>query len=112
MAKMLVYATAASHDQALNIGRAVVTERLAACVNILGPIASLYRWQEEVCEDTEVAFLIKTRDDLVDALSDRIKALHEYACPCVVALPIAGGNPAFLTWIGQQCGEVRHDADT
>lgn len=103
MANVLVYVTAGSTEMALAIGRAVVTERLAACVNILGPITSIYRWQGEICEDAEVAFIVKTRDDLVEALSERIRALHDYEIPCVVALPIAAGNPSFLDWIATQC---------
>lgn len=103
MAEVLIYATAASHDQALAIGRAIVDERLGACVNILGAMTSVYRWENAVREDAEVAFLIKTRVDLVDALCERIRALHEYACPCVVAVPICGGNPAFLAWIKDEC---------
>lgn len=106
MAEVLVYVTAASPGQALTIARAVVDERLAACVNILGPITSVYRWQGDVCEETEVAFLVKTREDLVDALGERIRALHDYACPCVIALPITAGNPAFLQWIDEQCRET------
>jgi periplasmic divalent cation tolerance protein len=103
MAEVLVYVTATSRDQALVIGRTVVEERLAACVNVLGPIASIYRWEGQVCEEEEVAFLVKTRTELVQALSERIKALHDYDCPCVVAIAIAGGNPDFLAWIGEQC---------
>ena len=70
MAEVLVYVTAASRDHALLIGRQLVEERLAACVNVLGPIASIYRWEGEVCEDEEVAFIVKTRTELVTALSE------------------------------------------
>ena len=103
MPQVLVYVTAGSREKALAIGRAVVDERLAACVNILGSMTSIYRWQGEICEDEEVAFIVKTRDDLVAALSERIRALHDYDVPCVVALPIAAGNPDFLNWIAAQC---------
>jgi len=98
----LVYMTAGSHDEAVRIGHDLVAERLAACVNVLGPMTSVYEWQGRTQEDTEVAFLAKTRRAQVDALTARVKALHSYDCPCVVVLPIDGGNPAFLQWLGEQ----------
>ncbi|MEK7246595.1 MAG: divalent-cation tolerance protein CutA, partial [Pseudomonadota bacterium] len=63
------------------------------------PITSIYWWESKVQEEGETSFILKTRADLVDALTQRVKALHSYACPCVVALPVAAGNPAFLSWI-------------
>ncbi|WP_299440539.1 divalent-cation tolerance protein CutA [uncultured Rhodospira sp.] len=98
----LVYMTAGSHDEAVRIGHDLVAERLAACVNVLGPMTSVYEWQGRTQEDTEVAFLAKTRRAQVDALTARVKALHSYDCPCVVVLPIDGGNPAFLQWLSEQ----------
>jgi len=98
----LVYMTAGSRDEALMIGRALVTEKLAACVNVLGPMTSVYDWQGETHEDAEVAFLAKTRRELVPRLSERVQALHSYDCACVVAVPIQGGHPPFLAWIGEQ----------
>lgn len=99
MPQTLVYVTASSRDEALKIARATVEERLAACANVLAPITSIYWWEGKVQEEGEVSFILKTRADLVAALTQRIKALHSYTCPCVVALPIAGGNPDFLAWI-------------
>jgi periplasmic divalent cation tolerance protein len=103
MAEVLVYVTAASRDHALLIGRQLVEERLAACVNVLGSIASIYRWEGEGCEEEEVAFIAKSRAELVPALSERIHDLHYYDTPCIVAVEIVGGNPEFLSWIGGQC---------
>jgi len=94
--------TAGSHGEAVRIGHALVAEKLAACVNVLGPITSIFRWEGETKEDSEVAFLAKTRCDLVEALSARVQTLHSYDCACVVALPIQGGNPPFLQWIGEE----------
>lgn len=94
-----IYMTAGSLDEARDIGRTLVEERLAACVNILEGMRSLYRWDGGVEEDEEVVLIAKTRASLVDTLTDRVKAVHSYDCPCVVALPITGGNPAFLDWI-------------
>jgi periplasmic divalent cation tolerance protein len=99
MPATLVYVTASSKDEAIKIARIVVEERLAACANVFQPIVSIYWWEGKVQEEGETSFILKTRADLVEALTQRIKALHSYSCPCVVALPIAAGNPAFLSWI-------------
>lgn len=99
---VLVYMTAASREEALKIGRLLVEERLAACVNVLGGMTSLYWWNDAVQEDDEVAFLAKTRQGLVDPLIERVRALHSYDCPCIVSVPIADGNVAFLQWIQDQ----------
>ena len=98
----LIYATCANRQEALRIARALVEERLVACANVLSPHTAVYRWQEQVQEEPEVAMLVKTRADLTARVSDRIKSLHSYSVPCVAALPIQGGNPDFLTWIGAE----------
>lgn len=96
------YMTAGSREEALKIGRALVGERLAACVNVIDGMTSVYRWQDEVQEDGEVVVIAKTRRELVPRLTERVLELHSYDCPCVVALPITGGNPAFLAWIAEE----------
>ena len=102
MSATLIYVTASSKDEALKIARAVVEERLAACANVFQPITSIYWWQGKLQEEGETSFIRKTRADLVDALTQRVKALHSYTCPCVVALPVAAGNPDFLAWIDNE----------
>ena len=102
MDPVLIYITAATDEEARHLGRTLVDERLAACANVWPAITSVYRWQGEVQEDAEVALIVKTRGDLVDRVSDRVRALHSYDCPCVVAVPITGGNPAFLDWIAAE----------
>ncbi len=99
MPATLVYVTASSREEALKISRTVVEERRAACANVFQPITSVYWWEGKVQEEGETSFILKTRADLVEALTQRVRALHSYTCPCVVALPIAAGNPAFLSWI-------------
>jgi periplasmic divalent cation tolerance protein len=99
-----VYMTASSAEEAEKIAAALVEERLAACVNILGGIRSVYRWQGEVQRDDEVALVAKTRAALFDALAARVRALHSYDVPCIVAWPIEAGNPAYLAWIGAETG--------
>jgi len=98
----LIYVTTAGPEEARAIGRAVVEARLAACANILDPMASLYWWEGAVQEGRETVLILKTRAELADAVTAKIRELHSYSCPCVVALPVAGGNPAFLEWIAAE----------
>jgi len=93
------YITAGTREEAQRIGRALVEERLAACVNILPGMNSIYRWEGAVQDDEETVLIAKTRAALVPRLTERVRALHSYAVPCVVALAIEGGNPDFLRWI-------------
>lgn len=99
MAQSLIYVTAGSRREALDIGRTLVESRLAACANVLGPMTSIYWWEGAVNEDDEVSLILKTRDGLVGKVIEKIKDMHSYDCPCVVSLPITGGNQAFLDWI-------------
>ena len=94
-----VYMTTATREEARRIGRTLVEERLAACVNILPGMNAIYRWQGAVQDEQETVLIAKTRAALVERLSERVRALHSYRVPCVVALAIEGGNPAFLQWI-------------
>jgi periplasmic divalent cation tolerance protein len=102
MDRQLIYITASTDDEARTIAPALVEERLAACANILGQIKSVYWWEGELQEDGEVALIVKSTAALVPRIVERVKALHSYDCPCVVALPIGSGNPAFLDWIGEE----------
>lgn len=99
MTASLVYMTAETPEEAQEIGRALVEGRLAACVNIIEGMTSLYWWEGAVEKGAETVLIAKTRDDLVGRLTDRVKELHSYDCPCVVAVPIKAGNPDFLSWI-------------
>jgi periplasmic divalent cation tolerance protein len=94
-----IYMTASSKTEARKIGKALVESRLAACVNILDNMQSIYRWEEKVQEDAEVVLIAKTTDSLVAQLIDKVKSLHSYECPCIVSLPVSGGNPPFLDWV-------------
>ena len=104
MSAVLVYITAESVEQAEGIGRALVEERLAACVNILPGMRSIYQWQGTIETAAETVLLAKTRQSLADALVARVKALHTYEVPCAVLLPITGGLPEFLSWIEAETG--------
>ena len=94
-----VYITARDGDEARRIGRELVESRLAACVNIIDGMNSMYWWEGKVQDDREAVLIAKTREALVPELIAKVKALHSYTCPCVVALPVANGNPDFLKWI-------------
>jgi periplasmic divalent cation tolerance protein len=98
----MIYFTAASRDDALRIGRILVEYRLAACINILGDITSIYRWDGAIQEGTEVAAIAKTSSEKVSEVIERIKAIHPYSCPCAISWPIATGNPDFLEWIDEE----------
>lgn len=95
----LIYMTASGAGEARRIGKALVEARLAACVNLIEGMRSLYWWEGAVQEDAEVVMIAKTRAALVEPLTAKVRELHSYDCPCVVAVPITGGNPAFLAWI-------------
>lgn len=103
-----IYITTPDHDEAVRIGGALVEDRLAACANVLGNVTSIYRWDGALCEDGEVALLLKTRSDLVDRVVERVLELHGYGCPCIVAWPIEGGNAAYLDWIGAETDDKAH----
>ena len=98
----IAYITAKDLKQARSIGKALVLERLAACVNILGRIESLYRWKGRLESGREVALLAKTTVAKSKKLTARVKAMHSYECPCVVIVPIVGGNVEFLAWIAEE----------
>lgn len=102
MSYCLAYMTAASVEQAKAIGRALVEERLAACVNVIPGMTAIYRWEGAVEEDGEAVLIAKTRDDLFEALAARVEALHDYDNPCVIRLDIAAGRQPFLDWIAKE----------
>ena len=99
MTVVSVYAVFADAEEAERIGRTMVEERLAACVNILGDIRSIYRWQGAVETAGEVAAIFKTTLMSADALISRIAALHSYDVPCVVSWPIDKITVAYADWV-------------
>ena len=96
---VLAYSTARDAQEARAIAAAVVTERLAACANIIDGMNSLYFWEGKLCDEHEAVLIVKTRKSLFPRLMSRIRELHSYDVPCIVALPIVDGNPPFLSWI-------------
>ena len=94
-----VYMTAGSIDEANNIGRELIKQNLAACVNLLENMTSIYKWGDKLEEGQEVVLIAKTRRKLMSNLIETVNFHHSYECPCILDLPIQGGNPEFLTWI-------------
>lgn len=91
--------TLPDEPSARRLAEAVVAERLAACVQFVGPIRSVYRWEGRVEESIEWLCLIKTTTGQVAALQDRIRSLHTYTVPELVVLPVIGGDPGYLAWV-------------
>lgn len=98
----IVYMTAQNVEEARAIADKLVSERLAACVNIFPGMESVYRWKGSVEKATETAFIAKTKKSLVPRLTERVRQLHSYEVPCVVSVSLEGGNPDFLEWIAQE----------
>ncbi len=98
---VVVFMTAPDEEVAARIGRQVIEEGLCACCNILGPIRSIYRWKGRVHDEKEVLCVLKTRTALFEGLKKRVKELHPYQVPEVVALPIEDGLSEYLGWIDE-----------
>jgi periplasmic divalent cation tolerance protein len=100
-----VVVTAADADSLAGLTRTLVEERLAACGHQIAAIRSVYRWEGEVHDEPEARVALHTRRSLVEPLTARVVALHPYDVPCVIALPLVGGNPAYLSWIAAETRE-------
>ena len=97
-----VYMTAGSVEEAKSIGQILVGQNLAACVNLFENMTSIYKWEEKLEESQEVIMIAKTRKTLMPKLIETVNSIHSYDCPCILELPVQGGNPDFLSWIGSQ----------
>jgi periplasmic divalent cation tolerance protein len=100
----VLYITAANADDAARIGRTLVEERICACANVIAPVRSFYLWEGRLQDEQEAVLIAKTVTGKVEAATARIKELHAYEVPCVVALPVDGGNAEFLDWVVRQAG--------
>jgi len=98
----IVYMTVSDLDEARRIADALVTERLAACVNILGDMESSYWWEGSVQKDKEIVMLAKTSRERVAELTERVASMHSYDCPCIVSIPLEHLHEPFARWIGDQ----------
>ena len=100
-----LYMTFPDVATAERVGEALLEERLVACVNIVPGAVSLFRWEGEAQREQEALAFAKTRADLVEAAVALVREVHPYDTPCVVALDVAGGDPGYLRWVGD---ETRH----
>ena len=96
---IVIFVTAKDRREAKKIANELIKERLAACVNILDNIASIFWWQGKVDEAKEALLIIKSKKKLLPSIIKKVKSLHSYDCPEIIALPIIGGNKDYLDWI-------------
>lgn len=96
---VLLYVTAPSRDAALALGRALVEQRLAACVNVLDGMTSVYRWNGAVEEAQEAVLLVKTMAGVYEAAAARVRQLHPYETPCVLEIPLGRGDAEYVAWL-------------
>lgn len=97
-----IYITCKNKDDSKKIGHELVKSRLAACVNIIDKMTSIYWWNKGVHYDEETVLIAKTKDKLVEKLVSKVKEIHTYTCPCIIALPIEKGNKDYLEWINKE----------
>ena len=97
--KIVIFITAANKQEARRIASSLIKEKLAACVNIVEKVESLFWWQAKVDQAKEVLLIVKTKKKLLNKLIRLVKSLHSYTVPEIIALPIIGGNSDYLNWI-------------
>ena len=95
----IVFCTVDSADAARKLARRLVQDRLAACVNIIENVTSVYKWEDRIEEDAELMLVIKTRDSRLQELMDRISELHPYDVPEILSWPVEKGSKAYLDWV-------------
>lgn len=96
---IVIYITISSRDEAKKLGRALVEEKLVACTTIMSPVHSIYHWQGELCDDEETLMILKTKRELFSEIEVRVKELHSYAVPEIIAMPIVEGSENYLSWL-------------
>ncbi len=102
--EIIVFITAPNEDEAAGIARSLVEARLAACVNIVKNIRSIYAWQGNIEDASETLMIAKTQNTLFDALSAKVRELHSYDVPEIIALPIVDGSEDYLKWLRESTG--------
>jgi len=99
---IIVFITAPNEKEAAAISQTIVGERLAACINIIPSVRSIYRWQGRVEDEQEVLMIVKTKKSLFERLQERVKELHSYEVPEIIGLPLVEGGKEYLDWLGQE----------
>ncbi len=100
----VVFITVANEQDAIRIAETLVSEKLAACVSRVDRVSSVFRWEGKIQRESELLLIAKTAGRRLDALIKRVKELHSYSVPEVIALPIERGNPDYLSWIDEVTG--------
>lgn len=95
----LLYVTCATKEEAMHLTRELLTRQLIRCANILPAVTSLYEWEGQMQEESEVVIIMKTSDDKLELAIKHIEAIHQYNCPCVVAIAANKGHAPFLNWV-------------
>ncbi len=98
---MAVLITAPKEEEAVNIAKTLVEEKLAGCINIIRNVRSIYFWQGKIEDDSEVLMIVKTKADLFDKLSERVKSLHSYTLPEIIGIKIKKGSEDYLKWLSE-----------
>jgi len=96
---VVIFTTCASEEEGLTIARTLVEESLAACVNMISPVRSIYRWEGKICDEKEWLLIIKTGRERYGELEAKIKSLHSYSVPEIICLPILEGSLDYLEWM-------------
>jgi len=96
---IIVLVTCGSEEEALKIANALVDARLAACVSLIAPIRSIYRWEGKIWDEKEWLLIIKTQNQRFEALEKKVKSLHSYSVPEIISLAILEGSPSYLSWL-------------
>lgn len=104
---IVIFVTASSIDEAKKIGQSLVEEGKVACCNITQPIESIFKWQGKLNVEREVLMMMKTREELFDIVEKRVKELHSYEVPEIIALPIIQGSMSYLDWVVKETGVVK-----
>ncbi|HEY6329072.1 MAG TPA: divalent-cation tolerance protein CutA [Blastocatellia bacterium] len=105
--ELVVFVTAPTVEEGTRISEILVTEKLAACVNLVAGVRSIYTWEEKICSEAEVLLIIKTTEVAYAALELRVKQLHSYSVPEVIALRIERGSEQYLSWLAQGATPIR-----
>lgn len=104
MNEIVVFITVSNEEEAVRIARALVEARLAACVNMIKNVRSIYSWQGKIEDESEALMIVKTKKNLFEALSAKVKEIHSYTVPEIIALPIVEGSEDYIKWLKEATG--------
>jgi periplasmic divalent cation tolerance protein len=106
---IVVLVTCGSEEEALKIAHSLVEERVAACVNLISPVRSIYRWEGKIWDEKEWILIIKTQKESFEELERKVKSLHSYSVPEIIGLPIVEGSSSYLQWLEEMTEEEKAD---